>query len=61
MTAPAPRPRTPTPGPHPDRRVLHWPDPSTPSGTVLYAVVAGLILWLLVSILSHVHIAITWR
>lgn len=35
--APALRP------PRPDRRALRWPDASTPSGAVLYAVIAGLI------------------
>jgi hypothetical protein len=62
MTAPASRPRTPAlRPPQADRRILHWPDASTPSGAVLYAVIAGLIVWLLVNILSHVHVAITWH
>ena len=62
MTAPIPGPRTPAPQPpRPDRGTLRWPDPTTPSGAVLYAVIAGLILWLIINILSHIHIIITWR
>jgi hypothetical protein len=62
MTAPASKPTTPAPRPsQADRRVLYWPDASTPTGAVLYPVLAGLIVWLLVSILSHVHVAITWH
>jgi hypothetical protein len=62
MTASASKPRTPAPRPlQADRRVLHWPDASTPSGAVLYGVIGGLIVWLLVNVLSHVHVAITWH
>lgn len=39
------------------RRLL--PDPGTPSGVVLYAVIAGLIIWAITAILSHV--VISWR
>ncbi|MCL2584178.1 MAG: hypothetical protein FWE35_17175 [Streptosporangiales bacterium] len=35
------------------------PDPGTPSGVVLYAVIAGVIIWLITDILSH--IVIEWR
>jgi len=28
---------------------------------VLYAVIAGLIVWIIISILSHVHIIISWH
>ena len=62
MTAPLPGPGAPAPlPPRPDRRALHWPDASTPSGAVLYAVIAGLIVWIVVNVLSHVHVAITWH
>jgi hypothetical protein len=61
MTAPAPKARTQAlRPPQPDRRVLHWPDASTPTGAVLYPVIAGLIVWLLVNILSRVHVT-TWH
>ncbi len=62
MTAPVSGPRTPAPrSPRPDRHLLYWPDASTPSGAVLYAIIGGLIVWLVVNILSHVHVAITWH
>lgn len=35
------------------------PDPGTPGGVVLYAVIAGLIIWAITDILSH--IVILWR
>jgi hypothetical protein len=35
------------------------PDPTTPSGIVLYAVIAGLIIWAITDLLSH--IVLTWR
>ena len=38
-----------------------WPEPSTPRGAVLYAVLGGLVVWLLVNVLPHVHIYISWR
>lgn len=38
-----------------------WPEPATPQGAVLYAVIAGLIVWLLIDVLSHVHIYISWH
>ena len=60
MTAPGPRTPAPQP-PRPDKRSLRWPDASTPSGAVLYAVIAGMIVWIVVNVLSHVHIAITWH
>lgn len=53
----APAPQAPSPG-KPARR---WPDPGTPWGAVLYAVIAGLIVWIIISILSHIHILITWH
>jgi hypothetical protein len=43
------------------RDSTRWPDPGKPLGAVLYAVVAGLIVWLLVDILPHVHVSITWH
>jgi hypothetical protein len=43
------------------RDCAQWPDPAKPSGAVFYAVVGGLIVWLLVDIVPHIHVAITWR
>ncbi len=28
---------------------------------MLYAIIAGMVVWLVVNILSHVHVAITWH
>jgi hypothetical protein len=63
MTAPAAEPRT--PGPQPSARLEKpkrrwWPDTGTPWGAVLYAVIGGLIVWLLVDVLPHVHIHISF-
>ena len=52
-----PVPPSPPPGPH----GLHWPEASTPLGAILYGIIGGLIVWLLVDILTHVHIAISWH
>jgi hypothetical protein len=38
-----------------------WPEAGAPSGAVLYAVLGGLIAWLLVYVLSHVHVYISWH
>ena len=38
-----------------------WPDPGKPPSAELYAVVGGLIVWLLVDVLPHVHISIGWH
>src|SRR5215469_12170972 len=57
-------PRRGTPAPHAPRQgkpARRWPDPGTPSGAVLYAVIAGLIVWIIISILSHVHVLISWH
>ena len=35
--------------------------PQHPPGAVLYAVIAGLIVWITIAILSHVHIIISWH
>jgi hypothetical protein len=43
--------------PQQPRRLL--PDPGTPGGVVLYSVIAGLIIWAITDLLSH--IVITWR
>jgi len=40
------------------RRRLRLPDPATPSGALLYAVLAGLIVWFVVTVLPH-HIHLT--
>ena len=62
MTASFPGPGSPAPqAPRPDRRALHWPEPSTPRGAVLYAVIAGLIVWIVVTVLSHLHVVISWH
>lgn len=62
MTEPTPNPRTPAPQlPPPGRRIVGWPEASTRKGAVLYAIIGGLIVWLLVDILPHVHIAISWH
>lgn len=62
MTEPAPRPRTPLPQPRlAGKRAARWPEPSTRLGATLYAIIGGLIVWFLVSILPHVHIAISWH
>lgn len=53
----APGPQAPWPG----KPVRRWPDPGTPWGAVLYAVIAGLIVWVIIGILSHIHILITWH
>jgi hypothetical protein len=57
MTAPIPGPRT----PHPGRHALRWPEASAPLGAILYAIIGGLIVWVLVDILPHIHIAISWH
>jgi hypothetical protein len=62
MTALVPGPGTPAPlPPRPGRRALRWPEASTPSGAILYAMIGGLLVWFLVDILPHVHIVISWR
>jgi hypothetical protein len=62
MTAPVPGRTTPvSPSPPPGRRGPHWPEASTPLGAILYGIIGGLIVWLLVDVLTHVHIAITWH
>ena len=62
MTARVPDPRTPLPqDPHAVKRAWCWPDASRPSGAILYAIIGGLIVWFLVDILPHVHIAISWH
>lgn len=35
------------------RRRLNRPDPATPLGAVVYAVLGGLVVWLLVDVLPH--------
>ena len=58
MNAPISGPRTPQ---GPDRRAPRWPEAGEPLGAVLYATVGGLIAWLLVYVLPHIHIAISWH
>ena len=53
-----------TPAPHAPRQgkpTRRWPDPDTPSGAVLYTAIAGLIVWIIINILSHVHITVIWH
>ncbi len=38
-----------------------WPAPSTPLGAVLYGVIGSLIFWLLVYVLHHVHVYLSWH
>jgi len=45
----------------PRKPKARWPEATTPPGAVLYAVIAGLIVWLLISVLSHVHVYISWH
>ena len=41
---------------------FRWPEPSSRCGALLYATLAGLIVWLLGSeVLAHIHIAISWH
>lgn len=62
MTAPVSGPRSPSPRqPRPDIRAWRWPDPTTPAGAVLYGFIGALILWLLITVLSHINVAVTWR
>jgi hypothetical protein len=62
MTSDTPSPGAPTPqAPSPTKPARRWPDPGTPRGAVLYAVIAGLIVWIIIGILSHIHILITWH
>lgn len=62
MTEPAPDPRTSAPqSSHPGKRAVRWPETSTRLGAILYAIIGGLIVWFLVDILPHVHIAISWH
>jgi hypothetical protein len=61
MTAPLDGPRRPAQrSPRPAGRA-RWPDAGTPLGAVLYAVLGGLILWILERVLPHIHIAISWH
>jgi hypothetical protein len=43
------------------RESKRWPDPGKPPGAVFYAVVGGLIVWLLVDVIPHLHVSVTWR
>lgn len=62
MTPPVPRPRTPVSQPsRPGRRDLRWPEASAPVGAIFYAIIGGLIVWFLVDVLPHIHIAISWH
>jgi hypothetical protein len=64
MTAPTPGPEVPASS-HPARpeeaKGRWWPETSTPWGAVLYAVIGGLTVWLLVNVLPHVHVSISWH
>lgn len=44
---------------HPQQPRGRLPDPGTPGGVVLYAVIAGVIIWAITDILSH--IVIGWK
>lgn len=45
--------------PSPSPRSSRLPSPSTPAGAILYAVIAGMIIWGISEIASHV--VIMWR
>ena len=38
-----------------------WPSADSKSGAILYAVIAGLIVYVIVDILPHVHVAVSYR
>jgi hypothetical protein len=62
MNAPVPGPRTPCPKPPSSgRHSLRWPETGSWAGAILYAFIGALILWFLVDILPHVHIAVSWH
>jgi|GEM_PF-2517591 len=62
MTAHVPAPRTPaSQPPPPGRRALRWPGAGTPLGAIFYGVIGGLIVWFLVDVLPHIHIAFSWQ
>ena len=62
MTTPLPGAGTPAPQPpRQDRPTLHWPEPSTRRGAVLYAIIGGLIAWMLIYVVTHIHVAIAWH
>jgi len=48
----------PSPPPTPDKRPAALPDPATRRGAVLYAVIGGLIVYVLTLVLPHIHISI---
>jgi hypothetical protein len=50
--------RVPTPEPRPLPRM--WPAPDTKFGAFFYAVVGGLVVWLLVDVLPQ-HLSIRWH
>ena len=56
-----PLPGAGTPDPQPPRPAPHWPEPSTRRGAVLYAIIGGLIAWILIYVVTHIHVAITWH
>jgi hypothetical protein len=43
-----------------DRHRWSWPNPSRPFGAFLYAFLGALALWLILEIVPHIHITITW-
>ena len=62
MTAPAPRTRdTSSPATAAGQARPALARRQHTRGAVLYAVIAGLIVWIVVNVLSHVHVVITWH
>jgi hypothetical protein len=62
MTAIVPGDGTPESQPPPsDGRRLRWPDASTRWGAILYAIIGGFVASVLITVLSHVHVVISWH
>jgi hypothetical protein len=38
-----------------------WPQRTTPMGAVLYGAIGSLAVWLLIELLSHIRIYVSWR
>ena len=62
MTSPPCRSNPPPSQPAgPDKRLAYLPDASTPLGAMLYATIGGLIACLIMNVLSHIQVAISWH
>jgi hypothetical protein len=47
--------------PPPQRSRWRWPTTDSKTGAILYAVIGGMIVYVLVDVLPHIHVHITWR